>query len=79
MLWGDAPHLKVHANGIEDRQVAGALVGIAIGFDAYVHPVQGDMVLPGESFDHIHGAGRYTGEKQFTRATASLPTSSETK
>src|SRR5262245_38156055 len=44
MLRGNAPHLEVHPNGIEDGQIAWTLVGITIGFDTYVHPLQGDMV-----------------------------------
>jgi hypothetical protein len=38
MLRGDAPHLEVHADGIEDRQVAGTLVGTASG-EALANPL----------------------------------------
>jgi hypothetical protein len=68
MLRGDAPHLEVYANSIEDCQGSRALVGIAIGFYAHVHPLQGKPVLPGEPFDHIHSTGRHTREKQFSGA-----------
>jgi hypothetical protein len=68
MLRFDPPHLKVHTNGIEDRQVSRTLLWIAIGFRAHVHPLQWDPVLLGDPFDHIHGAGRHAGEKQFASA-----------